>query len=197
MNTVAKTWPVVLVLASFVVVNYSTAQQANQSAWHREEKSDPLRKLNYSQFTLAGTYLVPPKHASGTPPLLVLRCEASSRKYNGGTLNGKFLTGYLAVDGVLDFRSGRVPVQFRLDDGKLQNIDWASSTDGAGAFFTFADFANLLYGHMLPHKENTSPPVRKLILGVPEYLGSDIEVQFDMPEPNDVADSCGVLVHKK
>ena len=138
-----KMWPVVLLLASLVVVNYSVAQQAGQSARHREEKSDPLRKLNYSQFTLAGTYLVPPKHTSGTQPLLVVRCEASSRRYNGGTLNGKFLAGYLAVDGVLDFRSGQVPIQFRLDDGKLQNIDWASSTDGGGAFFIFENaFAN-------------------------------------------------------
>lgn len=188
---------VVLLLALFVVVNYSAAQQTDQVAWHREEKSDPLRKLSYSQFTLAGTYLLPPKHASDVPPVLVVRCEAGSRKYNGGTLSGKFLTGYLAVDGVLDFRSGHVPVQFRLDDGKLQNSDWASSTDGAGAFFTFADFANLLYGHLLPHKENTNSPVRKVMLGVPEYLGSEIEVEFDMPESNDVADSCGVIVHKK
>jgi len=85
--------PVALLLASFGVVNYSAAQQVDQSAWHREEKSDPLRKLSYSQFTLAGTYLVPPKHVSGAPPLLVVQCEAGSRKYNGGTLSGKFFDG--------------------------------------------------------------------------------------------------------
>ncbi len=49
----------------------------------------------------------------------------------------------------------------------------------------------------LPHKEGTNPPVRKLIIGVPEYLGAEVEVEFDMPDPNEVAETCAVLWHKK
>ena len=100
------------------------------------------------------------------------------------------------VDAVLDFHEGRVPVEFRLDDGKLRQTAWASSTNGAGAFFTSADFNNLLYGHLLPHKESTGGAIRKVILGVPEYLGGEIEAAFEMPEPGDVADVCGVIAHK-
>ncbi len=187
---------VVLLLASLGVANFCSPQQTNAPAWQREEKSDPLHKVSYSQFTLKGAYLIPPKQPN-IPPLLVVRCVAGSHKVNGGTANGKFLTGYLAVAAVLDFHGGQVPVEFRLDDRKLQSVYWSSSTDGSGAFFSFVDFDNLLYGHLLPHKENTGPPVRKVVLGVPEYLGAEVEVQFDLPDSNDVADTCGVIVHKK
>ena len=49
----------------------------------------------------------------------------------------------------------------------------------------------------MPHKENTYPPVRKILIGVPEYLGTQIQAEFDMPEPSVVAEVCGVVVHKK
>jgi hypothetical protein len=167
-------------------------------AWHREEKSDPLHKLSYTQFALEGKYLVSPKHPDPTPPLLVARCKTGGHRYSRkGELVGTFLTGYLVVDAVLDFRQGSVPVEFRLDDGKLQRTTWSSSTDGSGAFFSTADFDNLLYGHLLPHKPNTNPPVRKVILGVPEYLGAEIEVEFEMPEPGEVADLCGAAIHER
>jgi hypothetical protein len=84
-----------------------------------------------------------------------------------------------------------------LDDGNLQERPWVSSTDGAGAFFAVEDLDNLLYGHLLTHKENTNPPVRKVTLGVPQYLGGEIEVEFDMPEPGDVAEVCGAIAHRK
>jgi hypothetical protein len=180
-------------LASVLV--FFAAQLANGSAWQREEKSDPLRKLEYSQFVLEGKYLIPPRGKVSTAPMLVARCQAGT--FSFGRARGKFLTGYLSVDAVLDFRSGGVPVSLRLDEGKIQTDNWSQSTDGTGAFFGDIVFDNLLYGHMLPHKEGTNPPVRKVIIGVPEYLGAEIQVEFDMPEPGDVAEVCGVVWHKR
>jgi hypothetical protein len=49
----------------------------------------------------------------------------------------------------------------------------------------------------MPHKENTNPPVRKIIIGVPEYLGAQIQVEFEMPVPGVVEEACGVVLHKK
>lgn len=57
-------------------------------------------------------------------------------------------------------------------------------------------FANLLYAHHLYHKENTNPQVRKVVLGVNEYLGGEIVMQFDFPDSTEVADACGVIWHK-
>jgi hypothetical protein len=46
------------------------------------------------------------------------------------------------------------------------------------------------------HKENTSPQVRNIVLGVPEYLGGEIEMKFDLPDSTEVADACGIILHK-
>src|ERR1700723_3426024 len=158
-----------------LILLFLALQEAPGPAWQREEKSDPLRKLEYSQFVLEGKYLIPPRGKVSTPPMLVARCRAGN--FSFGHAHGKFLAGYLSVDAVLDFRSGGVPVSLRLDEGKVQTDHWSQSTDGAGAFFQDVIFDNLLYGHLLPHKEGTNPPVHKVIIGVPEYLGAEIQAE--------------------
>jgi hypothetical protein len=185
----------ILVLLS-ALYTYARAQ-ATPASWQRQEKSDPLHSLNYTQFTLEGKYLISPKKPDPVPPMLVVRCKEGDHRYGSGYVNGKFLAGYLAVDAVLDFQRERVPVEFKLDNGKLQQTNWASSTDGSGAFFSAIDLNTLLYGHFMPHKENTNPPVTEIIVGVPEYLGAEIEAEFDMSPPDDVAEACGVVIHKK
>ena len=35
------------------------------------------------------------------------------------------------------------------------------------------------------------------MLGVPEYLGVQIQMQFDLPDSTEVADACGVILHKR
>jgi hypothetical protein len=65
-------------------------------------------------------------------------------------------------------------------------------------FLSDVDLNNLLYGHLMPHKEWTnSPQVRKIILGVSEYLAAQIQIEFDLPESTEVADACGVIEHKR
>jgi hypothetical protein len=58
-------------------------------------------------------------------------------------------------------------------------------------------FDTLLYGHFMPHKENTTPPVNKIILGVPEYMGAQVQVEFDVPNPEEVGETCGIVIHGK
>ena len=99
-----------------------------------------------------------------------------------------------------------VAVQFRLDDGKLQSENWGCSTDFSSIFFQLSNcpfcgsgysiFANLLYGHAMYHKENTNPQVRKVVIGVNEYLGGEVVMQFDMPDAKEVGEACGIIWHK-
>jgi hypothetical protein len=84
-----------------------------------------------------------------------------------------------------------------LDDKKIQTGYWTPSTDFGGAFFQSIEFDNLLYGHMLPHKEGTGEPVHKVVIAANEYLATQIVAQFDMPDPTQVAEACGVTIHKK
>jgi hypothetical protein len=187
-----------LVLVLFLSAFTTCALAAQQgSTWVREEKSDPLHKTAYSEFTLEGKYLVPPKDRNAEAPMLILQCKEDAHNRDGGKASGRLLAGFLDVDAALDFREGNLPVEFRLDDGKLQEADWSSSNDSGGATFGYKDFEKLLYGHTSSHKEDTSPAVRKVILGVPEHLGTEIEAEFDMPDPGEVAEVCGVVGHKK
>ena len=47
----------------------------------------------------------------------------------------------------------------------------------------------------MSHKENTSPPVKKVVIGFDEYLGGEVVMQFDMPDPTEVAEAW-VIWHK-
>jgi hypothetical protein len=183
--------------------NLTTAQ------WQREEKTDPLRGTHYSRFSLEGKFLTPPRNSANAHPLLVTHCLAG--KNNFGHTGGKFLTGFIFVGGVVDSSVNEegavsVPIQFRLDDGKLQSENLSRSTDFSSIFFASPTcslcgsgsdvFANILYGHHLPHKENTGSQIRKVVIGVSEYLGGEVVLQFDMPDASDVAETCGIIWHK-
>lgn len=198
---------ILTVIAVTLTALVATAQDTEK--WVKADKSDPLRGNSFSQFSLEGKYLTPPRNAApNATPSMVVRCQSGS--FNHGHLHGKFLEGYIFVGSVVDTRVSddlnvRVPVEYRLDDGKLQSTQWNHSTDYSSIFFGgecslcgngSVDFNNLLYGHLLPHKENTSPQVHKVVIGVPQYLGSEVVMQFDMPDATDVAETCGVIWHK-
>ena len=188
-----KRFAVVCLVAGFMAL----AAQAQQKEWTREDQSDPLHNTEYTQFTLEGKYLVPPRHHGADAPMLILQCGPGARSRSGGQAGGKLIAGYLDVDATLDFRQDNIPVEYRLDDGKLQEAYWSTSTDGGGASFGEKDLEKLLYGRSAPRKEDTNPPVHKLVVGIPERLGTQIEAQFDMPDPSEVAEACGVMAHKK
>jgi hypothetical protein len=140
---------------------------------------------------------------------MVVRCIPGKNMH--GKTNGKFSSGYIYVGGVLDTfvtDSGNsiVKVEYKLDDRKLQSDSWGRSTDFSAIFMShpgcalcgsgYDHFANLLYGHHLYHKESTSPQIKKIVLGVPEFLGGEIVMQFDLPDSTEVAEACGIIMHK-
>jgi hypothetical protein len=55
-------------------------------------------------------------------------------------------------------------VEFRLDDKKIQQDCWDRSTDLSGVFMDDVRLNNLLYGHLMPHKEATTPQVRRIAI---------------------------------
>jgi hypothetical protein len=183
------------------------AAPAFSQEWKKEEKTDPLRGNHYVQLSLDGKYLTPPQNASKDAiPTMVVKCVPGP--HNSGKIHarGKFLEGYVHVGGVVDSNvstGGDVHDQFRLDKGKLQNAYWSHSTNYAAIFFHYSigsgweEFANLLYGHRDYHKENSNPQVRKVVIGVPEFLGTEVVMQFDMPDATEVADACGVISYKQ
>ncbi len=170
-----------------------------QSEWHPTEKTDALRGTHYTQFALEGRFLTPPKGPNADPvPRLFVQCLPGehSAGYHIFT-NGRYITSWLAIGSVLDTRASSAAVHFRLDDGKIKEEVWASSTSLTGLFFEKDTLNTLLYGHFLPHKENSGQPVRKLVIATDEYLAGEVVMQFDLPNPAPVAEACGLVVHKR
>lgn len=171
--------------------------QKQDSAWSQEEKTDALRGTHYLQFVLSGHFLTPPKQAE-FPPKLVVQCLPGEHSvgYHIFT-NGRHIASYLIVGPVLDSQLSGLTVQYRLDDGKIQTERWSISTDFSGTFYPETTLNTLLYGHAMAHKEGSNAPVRKLVVATNEFVGGEIVMQFDMPDPDSVAEACGVVVHRR
>ncbi len=176
--------------------------------WHSEQKSDP-RGVSFTQFSLTGKFLTPPQNASNVNPTIFIRCIPGSNRH--GHTSGKFIAGYIWVGGVMNSDVSEegtsfVPVEFRLDDGKLQSERWGRSTDNSAIFLAdptcplcgggYAVFANLIYGQHGFRKQNTNPQIRKIVIGVDEFLGGEVVMQFDLPDATEVAEACEIIWHK-
>lgn len=190
----------VLTFAAIVIAKQT--EKPAPTTWQREERTDQLRGTKFLQFSLEGKFLTAPRDKSNATPTMIVRCSPGDD--HRGHTKGKFQTGYIYVGTVVnsdvsDSGDSFISVQLRLDDGKLQSEAWGRSTDFSAIFFPsrvgsgWDTFANLLYAHHLYHKENTNPQVRKVVLGVNEYLGGEIVMQFDFPDSTEVADACGVI----
>jgi hypothetical protein len=178
----------------------STTQPTTSQAptWQREDKTDPLRGTSYSQYTLTGKFLTPPKMHTEDSPVFIVKCiPGGHHKVNGGYTNGKLLDAYITARAVVNYSPRGVGVQYRLDDGKMHTELWGVATDGTAIFLPEIELNTVLYGHFMKHKEGTNDPVHKVIIGVNEYLGAEVVLQFDLPDPAEMADACGLLIRKQ
>lgn len=184
--------------APALVLCFALVALAQSTKWEREDKTDPLRGTSYAQFMITGKFLTPPKNAPEGAPIFVVKCLPGNRRHvSGGYTNGKLMDAFISLRAVLDrSRKGDVFVQYRLDDGKMHKEWWGAGTDDREIFPPEIELNTVLYGHFLTHKEGTNDPVRKLVLGVNEHRGDEIVVQFDLPDPTEMADACGLLIRK-
>ncbi len=192
-----------ILAVSAVVFIPAPMVQGQAPAWTVSDKFDPLHQTSFKEFSLEGRFLVPPRQSNLSAPVLVLHCQPGRHDHRGtkSYSGGKLVEGWIATGAVLDAHvepfGPCIFLEFRLDDKKLQQDCWSRSTDHSGMFIDDLRLSNLLYGHLMPHKEGTNPQVRKILLGVSEYLAAQIQVQFDLPDSTEVADACGVIEHKR
>lgn len=191
--------PMKLLLAPLALLMLHPALAESPASWVKTDQTDAFSGAKYSQFILDGHFLTPPQAAPSAPPRLVVKCQEGGEHRAGyGTYTqGSRLTSYLVVGAVLDRSRSRVPVMYRLDDGKAHDAFWSIGTDGTAAFFTDVELSTLIYGHWMPHKENSTPPVHKVVIAMDEAFSGRIIVQFDMPDPAEISDACGLVVHKR
>lgn len=197
-----------LMLAAFGLLIAITAS-AQTSNWAKTSSEDPLQRVPYASYTLAGKYLRAPQRSILEAPMMVVHCQSGHHRVT----NGHFLEGWIATGAVLgtkvsdDGKVTYIPVEYRLDDKKLRSENWAFTTDRTAVALSMADpvanafcrdcvLDNLLYGKSAPHKEGSAAQIHTVVIGVPEYLGAEIEMQFDLPDSAEVADVCGLVLRK-
>ncbi|HKD82111.1 MAG TPA: hypothetical protein VKH81_20630 [Candidatus Angelobacter sp.] len=181
-----------------------TAQDAPQ--WQIERSKDAFLGTEIIQYRLEGRYLATPFNKPSIPAIY-LQCTSGST--NHGKSDGKLESAFLFVGDTNDRhvsyerksrareRESTLTTQYRLDDGKVHTQYLSHSPDfktislqpaGCGECM----LNDLFYGHIVSHKENTSPQVRKIVLNIPEPRLGNVVIQFDLPDVTEVARACGV-----
>jgi hypothetical protein len=180
----------VLALASF---STSGAQDTPSSReWRQSQKTDASRGTSYTQFTLAGKFLKWPKSDVSNRPALRLDCspavQKSRREFSGAYL----LIGVpLKIDFVEppEITSGisyypKISVEYRLDEGKPQQEQWTPGPDKTSASIPKDKLREMLGAHTV-------------VITLTESQGAEVTTQFDIPDPAQVAETCGLEIHRK
>lgn len=189
-------------LLLFAFAAAAPAQDA--PAWESRQTKDPFRGTEFTEFRLEGKYLAPPARRSANPEL-VLRCMPGPRagKFDGRMADAFLIAGKAHLEHTRRTKknSSRVTMQYRLDDGKIHTEYLSPSTD-----FTSVSLQKVLcgncvlddffYGHQMAHREGSSPQMKKVVVSLPEHRSTDIVMEFVLPDVTEVAQACGVTMHK-
>jgi hypothetical protein len=186
-----------LLLVPFALVSVAFAAIAQQQSssvrkWQQSQKTDAVRGTPYARFTLMGKFLRSPSEASNDPALAV-DCVPSKVSHKA---EGKFVAGNLIV-GVslkIDYVEPeeihgtsyyqKVSVRYRFDDGKEEGEKWTPGTDKTSASFSKDLLEKILRAHTVE-------------ITAQDAGGSQVVMQFEMPDPAPVEEACDVDVHKK
>ena len=177
-----------LVCAAFV---FSAAQQQPSSAegWRQTQQTDAVRGA-YTRYSLTGKFLKTPPGDPASRPSLVVDCSSKNRSGKPKFVRGNLVVGDpLKIDWVEPEEIHgtsyfpKVSVVYRLNEGKQEKEEWTPSTDKRSASFAKGSLEKMLRAHDV---EITATDDR----------GSQIAMQFDMPDPTPVERGCDVD-HKK
>ena|SRR5271157_808311 len=162
-------------------------------------------------FLLVGKWVTPPQHTTLSAPVLVLHCkpghyswslwDGTYREDLSGKRRGQLLEVWIATGAVLDGATS-VPIEYRLDDQKLQRGNMSRTHDPTTASFQHVDLytirlPKLLFGRDVWRKEGETYQTHKALLGMPEYQAAEFVMQFDFPDVTQVADDCGLTEHNR
>jgi hypothetical protein len=179
-----------LVLASVTFSARSAQQQSSSPGWHETQKTDAFRGT-YTRFTLVGKFVKSPESDTSSRPAMLVDCSTYNRSHRSKFWRGTLVVGDpLKIDwvepeeihGISYFP--KVAVQYRLNDGKEEKENWTPGIDNTSASFSKGSFEKMLRAQTVQ-------------ITAEDNHGSQVVMQFDMPDPTPVKQACDVDVHER
>lgn len=180
-----------LALASLAFSAASPQQGASSQGWRQTERTDAVRG-KYTRFTLVGKFVKSPQgDDASNRPAMIVDCSAYNRSHKSKFWRGSLVVGDpLKIDWVepeqIEVMSyyPKVAVVYRLNDGKEDKENWTPGTNKTSASFPKNSFERILRAQTLE-------------LTAEDNRGSQVIMQFDMPDSTPVERTCDVDVQKK
>jgi len=142
----------------------------NPAQWQYAKDDDLLHGKVHDRFILEGVYLTPPRLPT-TVPSIVVECSA-----------GKVEQNYFSTGAVVAHRDqsqhGMLLLEGRIDGKRDDFLTTGLSTDRQSVFFTRIDLKGVL-------------AAKQVIVGAYEYMGAQVVMRFDIPDPSPVMEKCG------
>jgi hypothetical protein len=147
------------------------------------------RTSTYTRSTLTGKFLKRPPGDVSNPPSLAVDCG------RGRGSEGKFIAGNLMVGVPLKINYvepteihgtsyfPKVFVQLRVDDAKSEKRNWTPGKDKTSAVFAKYSLKKILRAHTVE-------------ITTEDENGSEVAVQFDVPDSKAVREACNVDTKK-
>jgi hypothetical protein len=179
-----------LALASVALPAKTLQPQSSSQGWKLTQKTDAIHDA-YTRFTLVGKFLKSPQgDDTSNRPAMVVDCSSYNRSHKSKFWRGSLAVGDpLKIDWVepeqIEVTSyyPKVAVVYRLNDGKEDKENWTPGTNKTSASFPKSSLQKILRA-------------RTLELTAEDNHGLHVVMQFDMPDPTQVEQTCDVDVHK-
>jgi hypothetical protein len=180
-----------LALASFGFAQQSMQQPQSAHAWQQTQNSDAARTYTYQRFTLVGKFVMPPHDQAANRPALTVDCIP-----RGGSRHpkGKFLAANLLVGSTLkiiyvepeEIRGmsyyPKIAVRYHADEAKDKEDKWSAASDKTSVAIPEDSLKEFLRAHTVA-------------INMDDDRGTQVAMQFDIPDATLVAQTCNVDVH--
>src|ERR1700758_683113 len=172
------------------LVSPASAQQQSSSsgqAWRQTQMTDGTPS---TRFSLTGKFLRGPSGNVSNPPVLAIDCGSGRRAHEGRLIAGNLLVGVplkihyvepTEIHGTSYYP--KVFVQIRVDDAKSEKRSWTPGKDKTSAVFSKHSLQKILRAHTVE-------------ITTEDENGSEVAVQFDVPDSKAVEQACNVDTKK-
>ena len=181
-----------LAWVSFGFASPSPQQSSSTPGWRQAQKTDAARAITYTQFTLVGKFVTSPQDASDRPALSV-DCIPGRESHSA---KGTFLAANLLVGSTLKIfyvepeeihgtsYFPKVAIGYRTDGARIEEEKWSPGTEKTSASIPKDALKKILRA-------------RTVAITADDDHGSQVAMQFDIPDPTLVEAACNVDYRKE